>query len=290
MNTQSSNPIDVISEALKELSNTRVVDAVFTDVRFLEFSAKAGGSNYGKGLIFSGQGYTKQLVFNANPDQFFSSETINLGKDKNYSIGNVPVLTETELGSTVTKSNLKQVGRLKGLIVDGSVSINQYLHYNGTVDRLGLGTEQPNAALSVAEMGVEVMIGTSAEMHGMIGTHGTNDLDIVTDSTARISIKGNGNIELGNFNRNPVQVSVNGKLAIGVKVPDPQVDLHVAGPVKLNNRIQMYLQAPPTEGTYSIGDIVWNASPRVGAGVGWVCLRAGSPGSWYPFGEIKERG
>jgi hypothetical protein len=279
-----------LSKVLKEL-----VDAAHQPVsqevtQFLEFRAKKGGDNFGKGVIWSGQGHTKQIVFNGNPDRFFFSESIDLDKDRNITIGGTKVIDGKELGPTITKSNLQQVGRLKGLIVDGSININQYLIYNGATDRLGLGTEAPNAALSVAENSIEVMLGTTDDFHGMVGTFASTDFDIVTDNTARISVKANGNIDLGNPNRNPIQVKVNGKLSIGVNVPDPSVDLHVAGPVRFNGHIQMYAATPPTEGTYAVGDIIWNSSPRVGVGVGWVCLRAGSPGSWYPFGEIKERG
>jgi hypothetical protein len=291
MNDQTSNSLDVIAKALKELSENRgSQDAVFSDLRFLEFKGKSKDEIYGKGIIFTSNDYTKQLVLNGKPDRFFSTENFDLAKDRFYSINNSKVLDEKELGPSVTKSNLKELGRLKGLIVDGSVSINQYLFYNGTVDRLGLGIDSPNAALSVAENAIEVMIGTTVDMHGMIGTHGSNDLDIVTDDTPRISVKANGNIELGNTNKNPIQVTVHGKISVGVKVPDPNVDLHVAGAVRLNNHIQMYASEAPSSGTYTIGDIVWNERPRVGGCVGWVCARAGSPGAWYPFGEIKERG
>lgn len=291
MNDQTSNPLDVISKALADLAENRTsVDAVYADLRFLEFRSKNPGDNYGKGLIFTGETYTRQFVFNQKPDKFLSTEHIGLTKDKGFYINNNPVLNERELGPTVTKSSLKEVGRLRGLIVDGSVNINQYLFYNGSTDRLGLGIDEPSAAFSVAENAIEVMLGTTEDMHGMVGTHASTDFDIVTDNTARITVKGNGDIVLGNANRNPVKVSVNGKLSIGVKTPDPNVDLHVAGPVRLNNHLQMYASAPPSAGSYSVGDIVWNEAARVGGNVGWICLRAGSPGAWYPFGDIKERG
>ena len=286
--TMDQSLLTNLNEALKALIDAHQPDTKEI-TQFIDFRAKKGGDNYGKGILWSGQGYTKQFVYNSNPDRFFSSESIDLDIDKNFSIDGVTVLNSTELGTSVTKSHLTQVGRLRGLIVDGSVNINQYLIYNGATDRLGLGTEAPNAAFSVAEMGVEVMLGTNDDFHGMVGTFASTDFDIVTDNTARISIAANGNIQLGNPNRNPVQVKINGKLSIGVENPDPAVDLHVAGAVRFNGHVQMYASEPPQEGTYSVGDIVWNTNARVGTGVGWVCLRAGSPGSWYPFGEIKER-
>lgn len=292
MNDQSSTQLDIIAKALAELTENKTSnDVVFSNLRFLEFKSSKKETNYGKGMIFSGQGYTKQLVFNANPDQFFSSENINLDKEKSYFIGGINVLNSKELGPTIQKSSLKEVGRLRGLIVDGSVNFNDYMFYNGAADRLGLGTDAPNAALSIAEGAIEVMLGTAFETgHGMVGTYASHDFDIVTDDTSRITVKANGNVEIGNLNRSPVQVSIHGKLSIGVKVPDPNVDLHVNGAVRLNNHIQMYASEPPTEGSYSVGDIIWNSAPRVGMGVGWVCLRAGNPGSWHSFGDIKERG
>jgi hypothetical protein len=279
-----------LSKIIKDLAESAQKPVAQEITHFVEFKAKDGKTNTGKGLIWSGEGYTKQFIYRSNPQAFFSSESIDIDKNKDFSVGGISVLSQTELGPSVTKSSLQQVGRLKGLIVDGSININQYLIYNGTTDRLGLGTDAPNAALSVAENSIEVMIGTTDDLHGMVGTHSATDLDLVTDNTPRISIKGNGDITLGNFNRNPIKVSINGKLSVGVKVPDANVDLHVAGPARINNRLQIVLDSAPKEGTYGVGDIVWNSNPRVGVGIGWVCVRAGSPGSWYPFGEIKERG
>jgi len=289
-NTNIDQTLTDLSRVLKELVDAAHQPVAQEITQFLEFRARKGEENFGKGIIWSGKGYTKQFVFNGNPDRFFSSESIDLDKDKNLSIGGTVVLSSKELGSSITKSNLQTVGRLNGLIVDGSLNINQYLIYNGVTDRLGLGTDAPNAALSVAEHAIDVMLGTNDAFHGMVGTFASTDFDIVTDNTTRISVKANGNIELGNPNRNPIQVKINGKLSVGVENPDPAVDLHVAGAVRFSGHIHMYAAAPPQEGTYSVGDIIWNTNARVGTGVGWVCLRAGSPGSWYPFGEIKERG
>jgi hypothetical protein len=292
MDNQTPNPLDTISQALAQLAEHRTsTDAVFNDLRFLEFRSKKGDSNVGKGLIFSGEGHTKQLVLGHDSKHLFSTESFGLDRDREFLIGGVKVLTSAELGPTVTKSNIRELGRLKGLIIDGSFNVNDYFFYNGSVDRLGLGTESPNSAFSIAENSIEVMIGTVFETgHGMIGTFASHDLDIVTDDTVRITVKANGNVDIGNPTKNPIQVTVHGKLAVGVKVPDTSVDLHVNGAVRLNNHIQKYAPEAPIDGSYTMGDIVWNSEPRVGACVGWVCTRAGNPGLWNPFGEIKERG
>jgi hypothetical protein len=158
--------------------------------------------------------------------------------------------------------------------------------YNNDTNRLGLGTEDPNSALSIAEDGVEVVIGTKDSVRGYIGTHASNHFDIVTDSTARISVTSSGNILLGNPRLAPVQISVHGKISVRVSTPDPEVDLHVNGAVKFNNRLQTVSGTYPTAGSFNSGDIVWNSDPRINHYVGWVCVQAGSPGIWEPFGKI----
>ena len=263
------------------------VKEIKADIQFEKDSpiTWSGKSISGKGLLWAGQGYTKQFVFNSEPDRFFSSEVIDLAKDKHLAINGVKVLDDTILGPSITKSSLREVGRLKGLIVDGSFSVNNYFYYNGSIDRLGLGTEQPNAAFSIAEDGIELVIGTN-ENKGMIGTFASHSLDIVTDHTARISIASSGNIQLGNTKQPPVQVSIHGKLAIKVAMPDPEVDLHVNGAVKFNGKLQKYGEAYPTAGAFTQGDIVWNSEPKQNTFIGWVCIQAGSPGIWAPFGKI----
>jgi hypothetical protein len=261
----------------------------FGSASFSEFVATATESLYGKGLLWKGQGNPKQLVF-ANPDKFFSSENFDLGKGKEYHVNATPVLSETALGPTVINSNIQKLGRLKGLIVDGAVSINQYFYYNPSNDRLGLGTEEPNAGLSVCEDGLEVVVGTREQSRGMVGTYASNPFDIITDDTPRISVSANGDILLGNKGVEPVQVSVHGKLAIRVNTPDPEVDLHVNGPVRIHGRLHCYDESYPTDGTYRLGDTIWNSNPQPGKPIGWVCVRAGTPGTWATFGTINHLG
>jgi hypothetical protein len=277
--TVTANTIRVDVLEVKELK---------ADIKFeKEENVAFGGKNvYGKGLIWKDAGYVKQFVFNGEPDRFFSSETIDLQKGKHFSVNNIKVLSDIELGPTVTKSNLREIGKLRGLLVDGPVVINEYLYYNASSDRLGLGTEEPNAAFAVAEDGIEVLLGTKDSVKGIVGTFASNDFDIVTDNTSRISISAAGNIQLGNTKQPPVQVSIHGRLAIKVNMPDPEVDLHVAGAVKFNNKLQKYGDTYPISGAYNVGDIVWNSQPTVRTFVGWVCVQAGEPGIWEPFGKI----
>jgi hypothetical protein len=44
--------------------------------------------------------------------------------------------------------------------------------------------------------------------------------------------------------------------------------------------------APPTVGTWTRGDIVWNSSPSAGGTPGWACTTAGTPGTWKAMANL----
>jgi len=44
--------------------------------------------------------------------------------------------------------------------------------------------------------------------------------------------------------------------------------------------------AAPSSGTWAIGDVVFNSAPVTGGYIGWVCVTAGSPGTWEQFGYL----
>ena len=266
-----SDKIESVLELLREvLQNGREIDV--NVMPFINFKGDASG----KGLIWTGKGNPKQFIFVDNNDRFFASETIDLAKGRSFSINNAKVLSENELGSTVTKSNLTQVGRLNGLLVDGDVSIKGQANF--VQGNLGLGTPLPEAAIHIKDS-AELKIG-----NGAINTV-QEDLNLSAGST-QITLSPNGSILLGNQSQPPVQINVHGKVAVRVKNPDPEVDLHVAGSVKFGNRLQKVDRSYPTAGSYNAGDIVWNSEPRINQYVGWVCVQAGTPGLWEPFGKI----
>jgi hypothetical protein len=44
--------------------------------------------------------------------------------------------------------------------------------------------------------------------------------------------------------------------------------------------------APPAAGTWSAGDICWNTTPSSGGTPGWVCVTAGTPGTWKAMANL----
>jgi hypothetical protein len=274
--------IESLLTALREVLETGK-DVNVAEVPFINFK----GDIPGKGLIWSGDGHNKQLIYAANPGRFFVSETIDLAKGKGISVNNVKVIDDTELGSTVIKSNLREVGRLKGLIVDGGLSVNQYLVYDATTDRLGIGTDQPNATLSILDQNIELVFGASEPNVGSMGTFNSADLELVTDNTARLTIGAGGDITLGNPNFGPTKVKIVGSLGVNVSSIDPRTDLHVSGAIKFNDKLHLSGSEAPNSGAFNEGDILWNNNPQPGRFIGWVCTRAGNPGLWSGFGRIE---
>jgi len=47
-----------------------------------------------------------------------------------------------------------------------------------------------------------------------------------------------------------------------------------------------YAASAPASGTWSKGTIVWNTSPSAGGDPGWICVTAGSPGTWKAFANV----
>ena len=43
----------------------------------------------------------------------------------------------------------------------------------------------------------------------------------------------------------------------------------------------------PTSGTWSVGDIVWRTDPVAGQPPGWVCVTAGTPGTWKAMANLE---
>ena len=260
-----------------------VEDMRMQSLSSVEFQADDNGI-YGKGLQWKGQGPTKQLIYRSNPDRIWTDESIDLGQEQAYMIGNTAVLRQTELGSSVRKSNLVTVGTLQNLRTQGSLSIDEYIYYNSDSESFGIGTEAPNGKFAVATLDAEFIIDTDPGVV-RLGAWTSDSVSLITDNTNRLTIHSNGNIELG-ASSNPANTTVHGKLGVGVNNIDSDISLATSGAVKFDNKKFMNAANIPTLGTFNMGDVVWNTTTVATGYVGWVCVREGTPGEWKPFGQI----
>jgi parallel beta-helix repeat protein len=76
---------------------------------------------------------------------------------------------------------------------------------------------------------------------------------------------------------------------------NPFVENNTTGrTVKFNNTFtsagiingQHYGTGAPASGYWNVGDIVWNTTPTAAGTLGWICVTAGTPGTWKIFGSI----
>lgn len=249
----------------------------------LEFVAEGDAGVYGKGLQWRDNGPTKQFVYRANPDRIWTTESLDLNDGCSLYIGNVPVVSQNELGATVSKSSLSTVGTLNNLKTSNNLTIDEWIYYEADSNRLGIGTEAPNGQLSVVSLESEFIVDCEGSTT-KIGNWTTDTLDIVTDNTPRISITAYGDIIVGSHENNKTKVV--GKL--GINVNQPSTDIETAGPVKFQGKKFESGTEVPTSGSYNVGDIIWNQLPTPTGYVGWICIREGTPGEWKSFGQINS--
>jgi hypothetical protein len=177
----------------------------------------------GKGFSWAWGDGGVNLQYRAG-NRLWSSGSFDIPTDQSYRIDNVPVISATELGSQITKSKLREVGALKSLRVTGDATISDFAIFNSTLGRLGLGTDEPNAVLSVSDNGVEIIAGASGDGAGVIGTYTSDHLEIVTDNTARIFIKNSGEVVFGNEATKTANVTIYGTLKVDNLVSDTRID------------------------------------------------------------------
>jgi hypothetical protein len=260
------------------INGSLYVDNLISDTRLdrsspLQFQATNDQSIYGLGISWIGTGANRQLIMMSGPDRIFSSESIDIAEEKMYHINGRPVITSSSLGSGVHQSNLTTVGALQNLTVIGETQLH------GDVD----------ASNSVVTIGTLVL--NDGEQSVTISNNGINSSGTITiASQESLIISGNKDaIEIGSKTNNRKPVKVFGPLSVGVNNPDPTVNFSVNGDVSIGNKRFTNGTGAPAIGSYELGDICWNSNPVAANYIGWVCVSAGNPGQWLPFGEIKSQ-
>jgi len=251
-NIEVSGTLTVDTLRVKNLvAENESTSAIDPNVDFT-FSGRGEKQIDGKGLIWlDGQTGSKQLVYKEG-NKLWSTMNIDLARDRTYQINKLTVLSTTELGSSVVKSNLRQVGELEGLKVSGQVEIDSWAFFNSYNNTFGLNTNNPNATLGVVvENGVEVIVGSRDDKTATMGTFTCNTLDLVTDNKTRMSLKDNGEVIFGNPKFKNAVVKIYGRLEVD--------ELLSTG----SNREQdlIIFKSTPTKSIYQTG-ILWQHENR----------------------------
>lgn len=234
----------------------------------------ANGSLTNQGIQWRQEGEkTKQLIW--KEDRFYISESLDLHRNANIQIDNIPVLSANQLGVTVTQSSLETVGTLQNLRTEGDLTVDDFIMYESGTMRFGIGAEAPNAQFSVASNEAEFVVDPDFD-HVRVGAYTTSKMSLLTDNKERIVIKEQGDVE------------IKGKLGVNVTYPGEDVDLAVAGPMRIQDKKIGVASELPTQGNYNQGDILYSTNPVPGGWLGWVCVQGGNPGDWKAFGKIQE--
>lgn len=183
---------DLATQPTLTVTNGRItVDVV--EPKEITFSANSLSELDGKGLKWSDGRKSKNLVLKQGV--LSSDLSINLKEEQEYKINDTTVLGFTELGSTVTKSNLKQLGTLKTLKVAGSSELGEFVYINSELNRIGINTDSPKSTFVLRENNVEFGIGTKART-ATLGTYTNDAVEIFADNVPRITINTNGEIKI----------------------------------------------------------------------------------------------
>jgi len=165
--------------------------------------ASVGQWNYGTENELNGKGFSwgysgglTQLIYRSG-GRLWTNSNIDLQQGSSYNIDNIPVITASALGSTITSSNLQQLGVLKSLQVSGYTSLGGFAFIDNSSDRIGLGTAEPTDSISILTNGVQLDIGSRELGKGSIGTFTSSDFQILTDNLPRITVKSTGVVNIG---------------------------------------------------------------------------------------------
>jgi hypothetical protein len=234
----------------------------------VKFKGTNADSIYEIGLVWTGKDRTRQFILKEGADRFWSSESIDLSVDASFQIGGKAVLTSDGLGSNVINSRLTSVGTLNKLTVSGPATFLEALNADALNTKL-LTVNKEADTLTISTDGITT----------------SKDFKITVDGIEDFKIS-DTEFVIGNKQNSTRPLKLFGQLSIGVNSPDPSVDLEVKGDVSFAGKKFVTGASFPIFGSFKLGDVCWNTEPQDGSYAGWICIKAGNPGEWAPFGAI----
>jgi len=172
-----------------------------------------------------------------------------LNDKQSYTINGKTVLSENTLGPSILESNLRRIGNLKELQVEGEVLLGDSLYVSPT-GRVGINTDEPTHALTLWDQEVCLTVGKHQKDTAVIGTERNQDILLKSGTNNNLILKSDGTSVI----EKPV---LNGKTFTSSSM------------------------APGYTG--QLGDICWNSTPQQGQAIGWVCIGGIQ---WCNFGMI----
>ena len=214
-NVQLAKNVEVRGTLTVDTINAKniVTDQNSSSTGSLDFAEASEAALDGKGLNFTVGNTTNQFIYKEG-GKLWSTLNIDLAPGKAFTIENLPVLTSTTLGNSVTSSNLRKVGTLKTLEVAGAAKIGEWAFFNPVHQRLGINTDSPSGAITIVENNVELVLSSYRINAAYIGTYNNTDLELGTDNTARVILKNTGEVVIGHPSYKNGIVKINGRLEV----------------------------------------------------------------------------
>jgi hypothetical protein len=226
----------------------RVKQLISETTNFGNWHAKTFDELNGKGITWNCDAGSVQLIYRTG-NRIWTNSNVDLLAESSYMIDNIPVLSSNSLGQTITRSNLRQVGALNALSVIGTASLGGFAFFDDTTARLGLGTDEPNAAISILDNNVEITIGSPIYDLASIGTRSNHDIAFISDNTARMTIKNSGEIHISD------QISKSGVLRVFGSIYADSI----VSDVRINRSSSVEFNATKDNNIYDKG-LVWNSA------------------------------
>ena len=157
-------------------------------------------------------------------NKLWSNASFDLQSDQSYKIDDVPVLTASGLGDSVVHSKLRSIGTLNSLKVNGDVTLGDFFFVNSTFNKIGIGTDEPSAAITILDNNVEISIGSPDYDVAHIGTSSNHNVSIIADGRPRITATAAGEVIIGNASSRDGLLRVNGSIYVDNLIADTRVE------------------------------------------------------------------
>jgi hypothetical protein len=190
--TQGIN--DLATQTSLVVSNGKITVDTVEPTKAVSFTGGSFADVEGKGIKWTDGRKSKALAFKQS--KLWTDMSVNLAEEQAYEINNTPVISFGELGPSVTKSNLKQVGTLRSLRVSGNSALGDFAYISSDLNRIGINLEMPKAAIGILENDVEIVLGSTKTNTAVLGTVNNSHVEIITDNTTRITVKNNGDVRI----------------------------------------------------------------------------------------------
>lgn len=215
---------------------------------------------YDKGISWTWGAQRVSLGYRSG-GRMWSNADFDLAADKSFMIEGVPVLSKDSLGGGITKSNLREIGSLRHLTVNGDATIADFAVFNSSFGRLGLNTDSPNGVLSIVDNNVEIVVTSPRDNVAQIGTFTSHDLELITDNLPRITLRNNGEVVFGDERTKNAEVKIYGTLTVDTVVADNRIDRFSPLEFKTSKDRGIYGQGLIWTGTGDMRQFIMMAGP-----------------------------